>query len=553
MFTKPLEFGFKQFARRRLWPAALICAALGWSAAAWGQTAEPSQIRSALEQYRDAGALTVLDAPLGSGPFLEAFYRQRGYAPAWDDPEEARDLAAALLGLAADGLDGRDANASATLAAIANPLRLDPASYDLLLTDSLLRMLYLLHYGKVDPAQLDPVWNLSAPLLDEPAIEQVQDAFAEDSVAELVAAARPQGVYYRTFKSALASHREIAAGGGWGAVSPGPTIKPGDRSARVRELRLRLSKSGDFNFVGTGDAEIYDAALVEAVKAFQRRNGIAPDGVIGPRTLKKLNISVEERIAQIRINMERARWVHRSVDDDYLIVNIAGYYLKLIRDRQPVWETEVVVGSPFRKTPVFSGDMTYLELNPTWTATRNIAVNDILPNVKKDPGYLDRKKFQVVDARRTPIDRTTINWDQVTRRNLNFWFVQQPGPQNALGEVKFMFPNEHAVYLHDTPSRNLFEKTERTFSSGCIRVKDPLTLAALLLQNRQGWDRDAIDSVIASGATKRVLIERPLPVLLLYWTVDPDLSGAIRFYPDVYGRDAALAEAFAEPFPAIPF
>jgi murein L,D-transpeptidase YcbB/YkuD len=207
-----------------------------------------------------------------------------------------------------------------------------------------------------------------------------------------------------------------------------------------------------------------------------------------------------------------------------------------------------VVGKPYRQTPIFRSEMTYLVLNPTWTVPPTILAQDMLPAQRKDPGYLARKGLQVIDARGAVVPTSSIDWAHATPGNFKYALRQPPGPDNALGRVKFMFPNSYSVYLHDTPSRNLFEKSERAASSGCIRVENPLELAALLLEGQPGWDRAAIDRVVAEGKTTTVKLAQPVPVLLTYWTAWVDRDGVLQLREDVYGRDAKVAAALAAPF-----
>jgi murein L,D-transpeptidase YcbB/YkuD len=291
------------------------------------------------------------------------------------------------------------------------------------------------------------------------------------------------------------------------------------------------------------DGLSYDSGLVEAVIAFQMRHALDPDGVVGPATLAALNVTVEDRIDQIRVNLERARWVLRELEKDFIIVNIAGFYVSLIRDDKQLWQTPVIVGKTYHKTPIFRDMMSYVVFNPTWTVTRNIIRNEIIPKTKKDPSYLTQHNFDLIDGAGKKINPASIDWPTVNARKFPYRVVQRAGPDNALGMVKFIFPNKYAVYLHDTPGRDLFSRSERAFSHGCIRVKDPLTFAELLLGDQSKWTREKIDAVIEGGKTTTVHLSRKLPVLLLYWTVDPDPTGNVRFYTDVYDRDKGVLQA----------
>jgi murein L,D-transpeptidase YcbB/YkuD len=314
--------------------------------------------------------------------------------------------------------------------------------------------------------------------------------------------------------------------------------------ARVPALRARLAATGDLDPATTGAADdVYDGATVEGVRRFQARHGLEQDGTIGPATTAALNVPVETRIEQMRVNLERARWVLGDLGDDFLVVNVAGFRLYLVRRNEIVWTTRVQVGQPYRRTPIFVATLSYLVFNPTWTVPPTILRRDILPAVRNDVGYLASRNIDVIDDSGMVVDATTIDWSSST---LPFRFVQRPGPNNALGRVKFMFPNEHSVYLHDTPSRDLFDRESRAFSSGCIRVEDPLELARLLL--RRGWDEERIDAMVRAGRTETVLLDDPITVLLLYWTAEADAGGRVVFHSDVYTRDAEVSSALAQPF-----
>ena len=253
------------------------------------------------------------------------------------------------------------------------------------------------------------------------------------------------------------------------------------------------------------DALIYDDSLLAAVRAFQTAQGIDADGSVGAGTLAALNRPVGDRIVQIEVNLERGRWLLHDLDPTFVVVNVAGFRVYYLRDGALAWSARVQVGKPFRQTPIFRSTIQYLVLNPTWTVPPGIFANDILPAVKRDPGYLAKRELRVVDGKGEPVT-APIDWAAVTPRSFPYMLQQGPGPDNALGRVKFMFPNEYSVYLHDTPSQALFEKSERAFSSGCIRVENALELAALLLDGQADWNAAAIASAVEAGTTRTVTL-----------------------------------------------
>jgi len=309
----------------------------------------------------------------------------------------------------------------------------------------------------------------------------------------------------------------------------------------------RLAVTGDLPTGARIDVSIYGGALESAVKNFQERHGLDVDGIVGAGTLRALNVPVENRIDQLRVNLERARWVMDGLEDDFVIVNIAGFRVYVFRDRKEVWSTRVMVGKTYRKTPVFRSTMKYVVFNPTWTVPYSIATKDKLPTIQRDPQYLASRNFIVKDRNGDVVDSTSVDWNSLSRRNFPYTLVQQPGTNNALGEIKFMFPNEHAVYLHDTPSKSLFSRSSRTFSSGCVRVEHPFKFAEVLL-GPGGWDAERVQAERMRRETKSVFLSKPMPVLLLYWTTEVGADGQIRFYEDVYERDQTVLDALNAPF-----
>jgi murein L,D-transpeptidase YcbB/YkuD len=270
------------------------------------------------------------------------------------------------------------------------------------------------------------------------------------------------------------------------------------------------------------------------------RRGLKPDGAVGNNTIAALNIPDEVIIDQIRVNLERIRWVLHEDLDTFIFVNIPGFRVYYVRDEKVQWSSRAQVGKPYRKTPVFRGEMTYLEFNPTWTIPPTILAKDILPAVKRDPAYLRQRNIRVLTRQGKVVDEKSIKWSNYSGRNFPYILRQEPGPNNALGLVKFIFPNKHAVYLHDTPSKSLFERDARAFSSGCIRIENPFELAKLLLG--EDWNDDRIQQVLKSKKTTKVNLSRPIPVILFYLTAFPATNGKLHGRPDIYKRDQAILE-----------
>ncbi len=375
----------------------------------------------------------------------------------------------------------------------------------------------------------------------------IDGAEAADSIAAFVATLEPPTGDYRRLKEALASYRKLAAAGGWAEVPKGPALKPGARDARVPALRQRLAITGDIGAAAGGDT--YDPALEAAVKKFQARHGLLGDGIVAKTTLEELNLPVARRIRQIELNLERRRWMDDDLGGDYVFVNVAAQEMKVVRDNQTVHSARLVVGKPYTRTPVFSERMKYIVLNPYWNVPPSIANGEYLPKLKKDPGYLRRQGIRIFAGNGDAageVDPYGVNWASLKR--MPYSLRQDAGSKNALGQVKFMFPNRFNVYLHDTPSKSLFAKDLRIFSHGCMRVENPLDLAALLLAD-QGWTRKKIDATVASGKQRVINLTKPLPVHVTYLTAWVDEGGSVNFRRDIYERDKQLAIALTESLP----
>jgi murein L,D-transpeptidase YcbB/YkuD len=269
-------------------------------------------------------------------------------------------------------------------------------------------------------------------------------------------------------------------------------------------------------------------------------------------TLAELNVAPARRVRQLELNLERWRWLPQDLGHRHILVNIAGFELDVVEDGQTVLDMRVVVGRPYRRTPVFSDTMRYLVLSPYWHVPRNIAVRDKLPLIKRDPAYLAKQELRLF-AREggtvREVDASAVDWTAVTPANFTYELRQEPGPLNALGRVKFMFPNKYNVYLHDTPARELFARASRDFSSGCIRLEKPLELAVQLLRHDPRWTRMRLDSMIAQRVERMVPLAEPVPVHLLFWTAWAAPDGSIHFRRDLYGRDARLERALVAPAP----
>jgi len=522
------------------------------SRATWGDTAEASNpIRAQLERV-SRGELTLEGRRIVATRSLPKLYEQNGYQPYWD-ALRLNSLLEALDSLRDDGLDPEDYHLATLRRLIADrdTSRVNRSALDILASDAYALALYHLARGKVDPLSLNPHWNFDAR--DIRGLEStvfIHEAIVGNRILASLDEVRPRYGLYAAGRKALAEYRSIAELGGWPRIPSGPPLKAGMSDTRVPALRRRLAMTGDLPATLAHTDTAFDAELEAAVRRAQRRHRIEADGILGAATLQALNVSVESRIDQLRVNLERGRQVlHEITDDDLVVIDIAGFEVHFVSGGRKSWISRAVVGQPFRATPSFKARIEQVVINPDWTVPPGILAKDILPFLQRgDLGVLERKKLTMLDRNGRVVDPRSVNFRVLTARNFPFVLRQAPGPDNALGVVKLTFPNPHLVYLHDTPSKSLFNETVRTFSSGCIRTEDALDLAVLALADPLRWSRNALDELVARTETRTINLRKPLPVLLIYWTADQDEDGSIVFKADPYQRDKRELVALNQSF-----
>ena len=523
--------------------ALLIASSLAAGGATAQEIAPPSELQTRVEALLESGPLEIEGAHVAYPNVIYAFYSQRGFRPAWTNARTARELRRALKDAEADGLDPRDYHLPVLE-------QLDPtlAAYEILHTDALLRIADHLMFGKVDAASFDAHWNYTRTPAGIDVPNRIESALASDDIYAELEKLKPTHRMYRALKQELARYRQVAGVESPIAIAQGESIDPGMQDARVPSLRTRLGLSGDLDAAEVSASDLYDATLQAAVRRYQERMGLVADGKIGARTISELNVPIEERVRQLIVNLDRGRVLLHDLPNEFVIVNIAAYWIYLVRGEEIVWNARAQVGKTYRRTPMFRSDINYLVLNPTWTVPPGIIRNDILPDARRDPASITRRGLKVLNASGSEVDPASVDWSKFKSGNIPYTLRQDPGPANALGRVKIMFPNTYSVYLHDTPSQSKFDETDRAFSSGCVRIERPLELAELLLANPATWNSTAIRKVVDAGRIQNVTLPNKVPVLLAYWTAWVDPEGRVNFRRDVYGQDAQWAAGLAQAY-----
>ena len=479
---------------------------------------------------------------------IQQVYRDREYRPIWlsggTPGGKARDLIRAICRSDDEGLRPADydlAGLRSSLLALKDAKDRDPAelaSLDLRFTALLLGFGGDLLSGRLDPRAVDDGWFLTAR---RSSIDStLRAALRDDASPDVLASLRPKQREYGELVNALDGYRKIRAEGGWGTVPAGRSLEPGDRSERVAALRKRLHATGD---LGSGkDSDAFDHDVAEAVSRFRVRHGLSADSVADAAVIGAMNVPVETRIRQIELNLDRYRWLPAELTDRYILVNIPDFHLYAYDDGKLEFEQRVIVGDQYQNaTPVFADSMTYLVFRPEWNVPPSILAREILPRLQDDDHYdLAAQGLEVVDSNGKVVkDPSEIDWDDEDTTDLHYRIRQKPGPTNALGQVKFMFPNRFNIYLHDTPSRKLFERSRRTLSHGCVRVENPVQLAGFALEGQKGWNAGRIEAAMNDSAGKgnrMVSLAEPLPVYLLYLTAYVR-DGQVQFRNDPYGKD----------------
>jgi len=541
---------YSKFDLSRTWVLFVVLSLL-WQASVSVANEQPSSagLKGELQALLAAPHLERSDTK--QSDVLRSFYQQRDNAPAWVDAKRLMEIGqleklAELHGLVpADYLlPELKARAAKLLTGIPAGQNRDEdlAAFELLATQSIVGMASHLRYAKVDLGNRIPARRAATNEWQHRELELLSAAADSESLFSYLNGLAPDTVLYRAMQASLAEHRRLVADSvEWTLLPTGSTLEPGVTDPRVALLRQRLGLAQ--TDMSEAENHFYDANLALAVADFQARHMLDSDGLVGKSTVQALNISIRERVDQLLVNLEWRRWAAMPEHQEYLVVNVAQFAIHLVDDDERIWTTRTQVGRYKRQTPTFKSALTSVVANPSWTVPPTIFREDVLPELQADRGYLRRKNMRVIDAAGRTVDSQSIDWEQTTARDFPYRLRAKPSKGNALGRMKFQMPNPYLIYLHDTPSRRLFENDIRTFSSGCIRLEQPEQLAQLLVERQSKVSPERLNSALAGKRTRHIELDAPMPIVVMYGTVDMDDTGRLVFARDVYRRDKRVLAA----------
>lgn len=508
------------------------------------QTEEVPEIKeltsaNALEKEltRNNAAVTPL-VTLENLKLIDSFYSERNYKPVWTRRELREDLFRSISKAPEEGLLFEDYHGKYLEESLSNLSSLNEEEQnklEIILTDSFLKYANHLGTGKLNPSRLYDIWDTNS--FEPDLIEELDKAISEKKVEETLKELVPKHIIYTGLKKSLEEHRklvdeerEIIM------VETGENLKPGDTSSRIPSIAQRLEQLDFVEDYHEDSTNVYNEDLQKAVESFQKTYGIETDGEIGEKTVKALNLTSEERYNKILVNLERWRWYPRDLGDHYLLINIPGFNLTVVKENDTLASHRVMVGTEARKTPVFSEQVEHIVYNPTWTVPPTIKNKDIIPEASKDASYLEQKNISVFDGSGKKLKPSEIEWDDSAE---DYTYRQETGSSNPLGQVKIIYPNKYLIYLHDTPSKELFNKDTRAQSSGCVRVEDVLELAEYLLDNQENYGEKEIEEILESEKTTTIKVTKSVKVHHFYWTAWRE-ENKIQFADDIYKLDQEI-------------
>lgn len=506
-----------------------------------------SPLAADIQNQLQSANLRIYGQKVGQLSSVKQLYQSRQYRPIWVTNEQPNALAKQLDQLLGNSINHGLSPLNYDYAEIAQAIRSmqmafysdtrQLSDFDIFLTSALVQFGKDLTTGKTNPRSQFSTWTLGGRSANT--VNTLSTAIAAGNLNQAIQELVPPYYQYAGMVNAIDQLRRIAAQGGWPSVKNWGRIELGQSDGRIPVIREILYIMGDYQPASQASLGIavYDMELEAAVKSFQARHGLTADGIIGSGTFTELNVPIESRISKLEVNMERWRWLPNSLGARYIMVNIPDFRVKVIEGQNEVLDSKIVVGRKDRPTEVFSDRMEYTVMNPYWHVPQTIAVEDKLPRLKRDPYAMAKSGIRIFRGG-SEVDPGTVNWNALSKGNFPYQLRQDPGDGNALGNIKFIFPNRHAIYMHDTPSRGLFGKNIRAYSSGCIRVEKYLELAQYVLPD---WSRDRIIQNTSGGSEKRVNLSSSLPVHILYFTAWVDQTGKPHFRPDIYNKDRSLA------------
>ena len=529
-------------------------------------------------------------------PYLKNIYRQNGYNLIWINGFQLNRSGELLRTLVWETIADEQIKPEYHYKIIESKLKAQDhhpqalTALDLILTDAFLSFAKDSLSGKLTPDRDDAAHNhlskVKIKLKQQYEVHQLDvlavldEYLNQNNIGQFLQYLFPQHQGYLQMREALAHYLRLSIDHKWLPIPSGPTLSLGQRHEQIFLIRRRLVLLGDLDqelpqepkshsspslsYIHNTQNDqyqkelqnieaqlvqidplqhsvyLYDYEMQQAVKLFQTRHGLEPTGKVDAKTRTLLNTPIKDRAQQLALNMKRWRHLPPELGERYIFVNMANFDLAYIENGMKVADMKVIIGKPYRRTPIMSGKIDTVVINPYWNVPYRIAVKDILPKVRKDPSYLQSHNLQVLpnwDDEMAPVDTSEIDWNTISTRPFKYRFRQPPGPDNSLGNVKFLFPNDYSIFLHDTPKRDLFNESKRALSSGCIRVEKPLLLAKHILGKQQSWNEQAINERVGQRKNTYIRLNDPVPVYLMYWTAWVSKDGQVQFRDDIYGRD----------------
>jgi murein L,D-transpeptidase YcbB/YkuD len=499
-------------------------------------------LRNVIETAEISGANIVIDdKAIQSNASLISFYDKNQFELAWCEERNVIELVDAVRNAGDEGLNPDDYHIRAIEKYFKrkDPTEIEKVTLDLLLTDAFLIYSSHLLTGKLDPELLySEKWEEQRRALD--LVQLLISALHGFNVGATLEGLKPAYEGYAKLKAQLKFFRKLQREGGWQPIAVGEPIEPGTVDDRIPLIRKRLSLTSQLHsLISNNDSDFYDSAMISVVKKIQYQHGLNADGIIGQRTINVINYQPDDYINRIVINLERYRWLPWELEDRYVLINIPDFQLEVRESDSLIMKMKTIIGRPDRRTPQFSSHIRYLIINPTWIVPPTILKEDVLPAVKTNIRYLEKNNIRVIDKTGQEIDPSALPWSTFTERNFPYQLRQDPGLYNSMGLIKFQFPNQHKVFLHDTNNHSLFSKEDRALSSGCIRIERPFVLAAHMLKNTK-WTLSKLNKVVESGKTMTIVFPEPFPIHIVYFTAFVDSDNSFQVRSDIYELDAAI-------------